>query len=175
MRVPCTHTCHIIISIPFFPAYGKHFFYFSAGVWKWRVLVDIFPHEGYNLRKSPGRFSVTPAYEAMLAYALDAWGTVPDHPFRDDLDTAVLRHPRTRKWFALFMTISRSKLGLGDGRIRVVNLKCSADTLATLLGSEGFHPAYHMNKSHWMTVLLDGTVPDDMLAELLMESYSLVE
>ncbi len=118
---------------------------------------------------------MTPTRSSALAYALDAWGTVPDHPFQDDLDTAVLRHPRNRKWFALFMTISRSKLGLGEGKIEVVNVKCSPDTLATLLGSEGFHPAYHMNKSHWMTVLLDGTVPAEMLEELLMESYSLVE
>ncbi len=112
----------------------------------------------------------------ILAYALDAWGTTPDHPFSDDLDTAVLRHPRTHKWYALFMTIPRRRLGLfGDDKIEVMNIKCSADTLATLLGSEGFHPAYHMNKSHWMTVLLDGTVPTEMIEELVMESYDLVE
>jgi len=35
-------------------------------------------------------------------------------------------------------------------------------------------PGYHMNKRHWVTVLLDGSVPDDLLAEIVTESHRLV-
>ncbi len=118
---------------------------------------------------------MTPAHAHLVAFAKDAWGVSPDFPFNDDLVTSVLRHPRNRKWFAIIMSVKRAKLGLsGDGTVEVVNVKCSAETLGSLVGSEGFHPAYHMNKSHWMTILLDGTVPDDMLSELVMMSYDLV-
>ena len=35
-------------------------------------------------------------------------------------------------------------------------------------------PGYHMNKRHWITVLLDGTVPDDLVVEIVAESHRLV-
>jgi len=35
-------------------------------------------------------------------------------------------------------------------------------------------PGYHLNKRHWNTVLLDGTVPADELVELIDHSYDLV-
>ncbi len=118
---------------------------------------------------------MTDTHAALTRLALDAWGTAPEFLWSDSPDASILRHPRTKKWFAVFMTVARRKLGLdGDGNIEVMNVKCSPDTLATLLGSEGFHPAYHMNKSHWLTILLDGTVPTDMIYELMMMSYELI-
>lgn len=35
-------------------------------------------------------------------------------------------------------------------------------------------PGYHLNKRHWVTVTLDGTVPDALLRELLADSHALV-
>jgi predicted DNA-binding protein (MmcQ/YjbR family) len=35
-------------------------------------------------------------------------------------------------------------------------------------------PGYHLNKRHWITVTLDGSVPDDLLRDLIDESYDLV-
>ena len=35
-------------------------------------------------------------------------------------------------------------------------------------------PGYHQNKKHWNTIVLDGTVPDDEIAELIEHSYALV-
>jgi predicted DNA-binding protein (MmcQ/YjbR family) len=37
----------------------------------------------------------------------------------------------------------------------------------------GFLPAYHMNKEHWLTVLLDNTVPEKEIYELIDDSYEL--
>jgi len=35
-------------------------------------------------------------------------------------------------------------------------------------------PGYHLNKRHWITVTLDGTLPDALLADLIRDSYDLV-
>lgn len=35
-------------------------------------------------------------------------------------------------------------------------------------------PAYHQNKEHWNTVILDGTIPDDVIRRMIAESYDLV-
>ena len=40
-----------------------------------------------------------------------------------------------------------------------------------LIQQEGILPAYHMNKQHWITVLLDGTVPQDKVFDLIDMSF----
>ena len=36
------------------------------------------------------------------------------------------------------------------------------------------HPGYHQNKEHWNTIILDGTIPDDTIKDMIAESYALV-
>lgn len=98
-----------------------------------------------------------------------------DRPFADDHDTVVFRHSNNRKWFALMMTIPKRRLGIKeDGTVDVINLKCAPEIMDTLFAEEiGIYPAYHMNKNHWITVLLDGTVTEEMLLWLLSVSYDL--
>ena len=78
-----------------------------------------------------------------------------------------------RKWFALVMDVQREKIGLsGEEYVPVVNLKVDDMFFRdVLLREDGIMPAYHMNKLHWITVLLDGTVPEDKLYHLLEMSY----
>lgn len=42
-----------------------------------------------------------------------------------------------------------------------------------LRGMDGFYPAYHMNKTKWISVLLDRTVKKDMILDLLDASFAL--
>ena len=53
----------------------------------------------------------------------------------------------------------------------VVNLKCDPIMVGSLRSRSGFFPAYHMNKESWITVALDGSVPDDMIKMLLDMSF----
>lgn len=56
-----------------------------------------------------------------------------------------------------------------------INLKCDPER-ATELRDEhkGIKPGWHMNKRHWNTVMLDGTVPPKLIRELVKHSYELV-
>ena len=98
----------------------------------------------------------------------------PITPFEEDFVTAVFRHTGNRKWFALAMCIPRAKVGLtGDGSIDVVNLKVAPEMIQGLWQEAGVFPAYHMNKTHWVTVALDGTASEDMVAFLTGVSFEL--
>ena len=56
-----------------------------------------------------------------------------------------------------------------------INVKCRPELAVTLRERyPAVQPGYHMNKKHWNTIVLDGTVPDDELAELIQLSYELV-
>jgi predicted DNA-binding protein (MmcQ/YjbR family) len=56
-----------------------------------------------------------------------------------------------------------------------VSLKCDPEWSHVLRASyAAVGPGYHLNKKHWNTVVLDGTVPDDEIDELIRHSYELV-
>lgn len=55
------------------------------------------------------------------------------------------------------------------------NAKCDPERAIMLRESyEAILPGYHMNKKHWNTVLLDGTLPLQLVRELIDHSYELV-
>ena len=72
------------------------------------------------------------------------------------------------------MTVGRDKLGFDNREpVDVVNLKIDDMFFRDIIiQEEGIMPAYHMNKLHWITVLLDGTVPDERVYDLLDISYT---
>ena len=93
--------------------------------------------------------------QSFLDHCLQAYATAPDYPFDEDMETAVLRHGDNRKWYALVMRISRRKFGQNsDEMIDVVNLKLPVEMFGSFGESDGVFPAYHMNKLHWISVLL---------------------
>ena len=54
-------------------------------------------------------------------------------------------------------------------------LKCDPEWSQVLREAyAAVRPGYHLNKKHWNTIVLDGTVPDDEVAELIEHSYRLV-
>ncbi len=86
----------------------------------------------------------------------------------------VFRHPNNQKWFALIMDIKKSSLGLdSDDLISVVNLKCEPALIGSFIKDDGIFPAYHMNKEHWLSVALDGSVPEDRIKLLVDISFEL--
>ena len=112
--------------------------------------------------------------QAVFDYVRTTYGVEPDYPFPTAPDYPVLRHPDTRKWFALIMDVPRYRLGLsGEERVDILNIKCDPLLSGSLRLQEGYFPAYHMNHDGWLTILLDGTVPLDEITPLLDMSFEL--
>ena len=87
---------------------------------------------------------------------------------------AVYRHGSNQKWFAIIMEIPKEKLEQSaEGRINILNVKCDPNLIGSLRKEPGFYPAYHMNKTGWITVALDGRVDDDKIKWLLDMSFDL--
>ena len=100
-----------------------------------------------------------------------AYSTSPDYPFEDDFETAVLRHTGSRKWYALVMRISRRKVGIdSDEVVDVVNLKLPLEMFGSFGAADGVYPAYHMNKVHWISVVLSDAA-DDLIQFLTNASF----
>ncbi len=134
-------------------------------------------------------------------FVFDTYGINPDFPFEDS-NTPVYRHKTNRKWFAIVLSVKKSKLkpieetNVNDfeeksifenqikGRkkkikddeiIDIVNLKCPADVFETVWLNPDIYPAYHMNKNHWISVPLDGSVDTETISFLLGKSFEATE
>ena len=109
--------------------------------------------------------------QSFLNYCLNTYNTSPDYPFEGDFETAVFRHSGSRKWYAIIMRVSRRKFGFdSDEVIDVVNLKLPTEMFGSFGASDGVYPAYHMNKLHWVSVLLPDS-PDDVVQFLVNVSF----
>lgn len=109
--------------------------------------------------------------EQLLDWVRMQYGTEPEYLWPDSPDSAVLRGG-SGKWYGIILRVSRARLGLpGPGDADILNVKCAPTIVDALHTQPGFLPAYHMNKRHWISILLDSTVPDEDLLDLLSASH----
>lgn len=101
----------------------------------------------------------------LIDYCLTYLGTLEDYPFGEG--AAVMRHSSNKKMFAL--------ISYKDEKL-YINLKCEpykADFLRQVYKS--VTPGWHMNKTHWNTVYIDGDVPQSELYDMISHSYDLIK
>ena len=112
----------------------------------------------------------------LMEYCERKFGTEPEAPWEDSPDAHTFKTAKRNKWYALFMTIPYKSLGLAaKGTLDVVNIKLPPAKVLDLIDMVHFYPAYHMNKKHWITIVLDKEVDEPLVQQLLEESYGLVE
>lgn len=104
--------------------------------------------------------------EEAVDFCLSLKGTYEDYPF-SDFNWTVMRCKKNKKTFALIFE--------RQGRIWI-NVKCEPN-LAELWRNtyDSVIPAYHMNKKHWNSIILDGTVPSAEIKNMILDSLALVE
>lgn len=107
-------------------------------------------------------------------YVIGAYGVKPEYLWPEDPKTFIFRHTENRKWFGVVMDVERGKLGLpGTGKVFLLDVKTGPILSGAYLGQSGVVRAWHMNKTHWLGVLLDGSAPEQTIRELLDISFSL--
>ena len=131
--------------------------------------------------------------QEILDYAFAEYGTEPEYLWKDSPNCAVLRHSGNNKWYGIIMDVPKSRLGLTENNdtsssanhtvdaavdvdvVDILNVKCDPDMNGALRTQNGFLPAYHMHKGHWISILLDGTVEKDRICPLLDMSFALTD
>lgn len=101
-------------------------------------------------------------YNAAKQYLLNKPEAEESEPFGDDIPVFKVRN----KIFAI--------LGVNEG-IAQVNLKCDPDEALALRDIfDAVIPGYHMNKKHWNTVILNGSIPKGEIERMIDHSYGLI-
>ena len=85
----------------------------------------------------------------------------------------VFRNSRSNKWFGIVMNIDRSKIVENmTGEIEVLNVKLD-DSIQNYIEKEGIYPGYHANKKGWVSIVLDDTLSDNEIMDLVNISYDI--
>lgn len=99
------------------------------------------------------------------------YGDKPVFPW-DNFSGGVFKNPTNGKWYAIVMALNVQKVDKKlTGEVEVMNIKLDPEKIKELHKEKGFYPAYHMNKKNWISILLNDTVPDKVLLNLLDESH----
>lgn len=107
----------------------------------------------------------------LYAYIKQAYDTDSEFLWQKYPNYGVFRHDN-HKWYAIVMDVPRSVVGLtGEGMVDILNLKLDPSLIDDLRMRPGFVPGYHMNKIHWVSIILDSSVADEEITDLLDMSY----
>lgn len=103
--------------------------------------------------------------EEVLAFALSFPDTYQDAPFHDD-NWQLVRVKGSKKAFV--WTYERNGYMNLNVKVAPEWRDYWRDAFASVV------PGWHQNREHWNTIILDGSVPDDAVREMIAESYRLV-
>ena len=114
--------------------------------------------------------------EEIEKYINKKYKTLQEWPWPETPQHTTFKHPDNKKWFGLIMKVPYIKLNIEkEGLCDVINLKNIPELIGSIRKKDGILPAYHMNKEHWISVLLDGTVNFEEICELIDISYELTK
>lgn len=110
----------------------------------------------------------------LIRYIRETYGDEPEYLWEKFPENAVVRRKDNRKWYAVFLTVSRRKLGFdSDETAEIIDLRMAPEEIPEKTDGVRLLPGYHMNKKHWISVFSDGTVPSEEIFGLIDESYRL--
>ncbi|SCP94787.1 MmcQ/YjbR family DNA-binding protein [Anaerobium acetethylicum] len=103
--------------------------------------------------------------QEIIEYCKTLPETYEDYPFDDE--TAVMRCRGNKKIFVLIFV---------RGDVLWINVKVDPEWAGFWRNAyDSVVPGYHMNKKHWNTIIMDGTVPWEEVKRMIAESYDLVK
>lgn len=74
-------------------------------------------------------------------------------------ENTIVRRSDNQKWYLALLTVEKNKLGLnGKGKIEIIDLRINPDELKNIADGKKYFLGYHINKKHWVTICLDGSV-----------------
>lgn len=109
-------------------------------------------------------------------YIKSMFETLPEFLWDKYPNYAVYRN-KNNKWFSIIIDIQMNKIekkGNDDTIIEIINVKINPECKNNLLKIKGIYETYHMNKKSWISIVLNDTLPDEKIFELISDSYNMI-
>ena len=113
----------------------------------------------------------------IIDYCNEKYGENHVNPFKKHPDILAFVNEKN-KWYALLSDVEYNKLNKNTDittKVKILNLKYTTDKILDIIDNKNIFPAYHMNKKHWISIVLDKNIKLETIKELIDISYSLVK
>lgn len=112
----------------------------------------------------------------VLDYAKNKYNSEAEYLWEKFPRNAVCRRNDNQKWFLAILSVKGSNIGLNtDEIVELIDLRATTEEVEKLTATQNYYPAYHMNKKHWFTIVLDGSVKIEKIYEYIDKSYDLAK
>ena len=119
-------------------------------------------------------YYIFPQSNRITDQIIKKYGDEPEFLWEKFQGSGIFRNPKTQKWYAAILDVDRSRLQKGKkGLIEVIDIKLSPEHVEEIINIPNFYQGYHMNKKYWISVILDDSVEDEKIMELVEESHLL--
>lgn len=110
----------------------------------------------------------------LIIYIREKYGDELEFLWKSSPGNAVWRRKDTEKWYGMLLTLPAVKLGIdSDEILEILNFRVVPEELEKLVDNQKYYRGYHMNKKHWCTVVLDGSVEFEEICGRIQDSYML--
>ena len=113
----------------------------------------------------------------IIDYCNNKYGENHVNPFKKHPDILAFVNEKN-KWYALMSNVEYNKLNKTSNiitKVKILNVKYPTDNISDIIDNQNIFPAYHMNKKHWISIVLDKNIKLETIKELIDISYSLVK
>ena len=113
----------------------------------------------------------------VIDYCNNKYGENHVNPFKKHPDILAMVNEKN-KWYALLLDVEYNKLNKNidiTTKVKILNVKYPTDKILEIIDNKNIFPAYHMNKKHWISIVLDKNIKLETIKELIDMSYSLVK
>ena len=113
----------------------------------------------------------------VVDYCNNKYGENHVNPFKKHPDILAFVNEKN-KWYALLSDVEYNKLNKNTDittKVKILNVKYPTDRILEIIDNKNIFPAYHMNKKHWISIVLDKNIKLETIKELIDISYFLVK
>lgn len=113
----------------------------------------------------------------IIAKVQDRFGDKLEFLWENFENDAIWRRKDTNKWYAALLTARQDSI-LHDGVkdwIEVIDLRADCDEIDRIVDDKTYFRGYHMNKKHWLTIILNYSVPTAEIMDRIDRSYILAK
>ena len=112
----------------------------------------------------------------VVRYIREVYGHEFEFLWKTSPENAIVRRSDNQKWYAALLTVKENRIkSSGENNIEVIDLRMRTEDIAELVDGQKYYPGYHMNKKHWVTICLDGSVAVEEICRRIDESYHLAK